>query len=157
MQVWLPEQEKNYVHPAFMLFVYIFFPFGSFNKIDYSISIIFRNQILENMIIWYCANIASLGGNILLRTVETSGQAISTEMEINLVEITDELLFLHLKATVWTHIIFKIKLIVNSYWKMFMNMNYNAPRFDRQTFNFQEVEQKGLCYQIQQNQKRLIL
>lgn len=40
-------------------------------------------------------------------------------MEINLVEITDELLFLHLKATVWTHIIFKIKLIVNSYWKMF--------------------------------------
>lgn len=60
-----------------------------------------------------------------MRTVETSVQAVSTEMEINLVEITDELLFfsIHLKATFWTHIIFKIKLIVNSYWKMFMNMN----------------------------------
>lgn len=106
-----------------MLFIYSCFPFDSFNKTDYSISLIFRKQILESMTIWCCANIASLGGNILLRTVETSGQAISTEMEINLVAITDELLFLHLKATVWTHIIFKIKLIINSYWKMFMNMN----------------------------------
>lgn len=36
-----------------------------------------------------------------MRTVETSVQAVSTEMEINLVEITDELLFfsIHLKAT----------------------------------------------------------
>lgn len=84
-----------------MLFIYICFPFGSFNKIDYSISLIFRNQVLESMTIWYCANIASLGGNILQRTVETSGEAISAEMEINLVEITDELLFLHLKATVY--------------------------------------------------------
>lgn len=78
-----------------MLFIHICSPLSSFNKIDYSVSLIFRNQILDIMTSWYCANIASFGGNILLRTVETSVQAISTEMETSLVEIKDELIFLY--------------------------------------------------------------
>lgn len=78
-----------------VLFIFICFPCTLFDTIDYSTTPIFRNQILVSVTTRYCANTASFGGNITLRTVETSVQAISTKMDIHLMEITDKLFFLH--------------------------------------------------------------
>lgn len=124
--------EENPPILAFMLFIFICFPCTLFDTIDYSISLTFRNQILDSVTTRHCANIASFGGNMTLRTVETSVQAISTKMDIHLMEITDKLFFLYpLRATFWTYIISKFKLIENSYQKMYKSLNYKARRFNR--------------------------
>lgn len=124
--------EENPPILTFVLFIFICFPCTLFDTIDYSTTPIFRNQILVSITTWYCANTASFGGNITLRTVETSVQAISTKMDNHLMEITDKLFFLHaLRATFWTYIISKFKLIVNSYKKMFTSLNCKALRLNR--------------------------
>lgn len=128
--------EENPPILTFVLFIFICFPCTLFDTIDYSTTPIFRNQILVSVTTWYCANTASFGGNITLRTVETSVQAISTKMDNHLMEITDKLFFLHaLRATFWTYIISKFKLIVNSYKKMFKSLNCKALWLYNRHFN----------------------
>lgn len=77
-----------------MLLFLIFLPSSSFNTIDYSgFFLIFRNQSLDSMTTCCWASSASFRGKIPLRAAEISVEVISAEMEINLMEITDELLF----------------------------------------------------------------